>query len=62
MVLGTSCKLLKKNYFSDKYSNNKWLECFRPFRVESGVKVGTPVRALCHFLSLDVMALTKRNK
>jgi len=34
------------------YSNNKWLECFSPFRVESGVNVGSTVRALCHFLSL----------
>jgi hypothetical protein len=33
-------------------SNNKWLECFSPFRVESGVRVGSTVRALCYFLSL----------
>ena len=37
-------------------------ECFSPFRVGSGVKVGSTVRALCYFLSLDVMALVKKKQ
>jgi len=45
------------------------LECFSPLQVESGnyplshfplsVKEGTTVRALCHFLSLDVKETNK---
>jgi len=49
-------------FLSWKKKKKPCLESFSPFRVESGVKVGSTVRALCHFLSLDVMALAKRNK